>query len=52
VRILLFWSYYDAYLARFYAARPGLEREPYARQVETIVNDGFGWMPAVIRRLG
>lgn len=52
MRILLFWSYYDTYLARFYAARPGLEREPYARQVETIVDDGFGWMPAVIRRLG
>jgi hypothetical protein len=52
VRILLFWSYYDAYLERFYAARPGLAREPYARQVDAIVGDGFGWMPTVIRRLG
>lgn len=51
MRIQLLWSFYDQYLAAFYAARPGLGQRPYAEQLEALLDDGFGWPPAVGRRL-
>jgi hypothetical protein len=55
MRVQLFWSYYDGYLDRFYAARPGLSDRPHREQIDTIAADRFGWMPAVVdglRELG
>jgi len=51
MRIQLLWSFYDHYLAAFYAAHPGLGQRPYAEQLQALLDDGFGWPPAVGRRL-
>jgi hypothetical protein len=51
MRILLLWTYYDAYLADVYRRFPTLAGEPYRRQLDTILDDYFGWPPAVARRL-
>jgi hypothetical protein len=51
VRILLLWTFYDDYLTAFYAARPGLAGQAHAQQLRQLLDDGFGWPPAVGRRL-
>lgn len=51
MRIQLLWSFYDHYLDAFYAARPGLATLAHAVQLDALLNDGFGWPPAVGRRL-
>jgi spore maturation protein CgeB len=51
MKILLLWTFYDGYLEGFYRARPGLDRLPHARQLELLLDDGFGWPPAVARYL-
>ena len=38
MRIQLLWSFYDHYLAAFYAARPGLGQRPYAEQLEALLD--------------
>jgi len=42
MRIQLLWSFYDHYLAAFYAAWPGLGQRTYAEQLEALLDDGFG----------
>jgi spore maturation protein CgeB len=51
MRILLLWVFYDEYLRRFYAARPAVAQLPYAQQQTALLDDYFGWPPAVGRRL-
>jgi spore maturation protein CgeB len=34
---------YPDYLKSFYGSRLGLEDEPFSRQMETLMYDGFGW---------
>jgi hypothetical protein len=51
MRILQLWTFYDGYLEAFYRAHPGLAEADYASQLNALVDDGFGWPPAVARRL-
>jgi spore maturation protein CgeB len=51
MRILQLWTLYDGYLDAFYKERPGLASATYAQQREAVLDDGFGWPPAVGRRL-
>ena len=51
MRIQLLWTFYDRYLESFYAARPALAAQGYAEQLRQLLDDGFGWPPAVGRRL-
>lgn len=51
VRVLLFWSYYDSYLAAFYRQHDGLEESPSAAQGQALLADYVGWVPHVVRRL-
>lgn len=51
MRIQLLWTFYDDYLTAFYAARPGLAGQAHAEQLNLLLDDGFGWPPAVGRRL-
>jgi spore maturation protein CgeB len=51
VKIQLFWSFYRDYLDAFYARRPGLPEKSFAKQLDELLDDGFGWPPAVVRRL-
>jgi len=50
MKLQLFFSFYPAYLKRFYEARPGLRDESYSRQLQALLDDYFGWPPAVCRR--
>ena len=43
LRWLRLSSHYPAYLAQFYAARPGLFAQPYTAQHAALMVDGFGW---------
>ncbi len=51
MRILQLWTLYDTYLDAFYGAHPGLEAASHAQQLQALLDDGFGWPPAVARRL-
>jgi hypothetical protein len=51
MRVFQLWTLYDGYLEAFYKARPGLASATYAEQREALLDDGFGWPPAVGRRL-
>lgn len=51
MRLLLLWTYYDAYLEHFYRRFPALGRASYEQQLKAILDDCFGWPPAVARRL-
>lgn len=42
MKILIVDTYYPAFLARFYAARPGLTDEQYAAQRQTLLDACFG----------
>ncbi len=51
MRVLLLWVFYGEYLRRFYAARPDIAQLPYAAQRAALLDDYFGWPPAVGLRL-
>ncbi len=51
MRIQLLWTFYDQYLEAFYRARPQLAAQDHATQLRELLDDGFGWPPAVGRRL-
>jgi len=51
MRLQLLWVFYPAYLRKYYAAHPDAAALPYAEQREALLNDYFGWPPAVARRL-
>lgn len=51
MRLLLLWTYYDAYLQDFYRRFPALGGESYERQLNAILDDCFGWPPSVARRM-
>jgi hypothetical protein len=44
-------GFYDDYLRRYYAARPGEGRRPYAEQYARLMADGFGWADYHCRHL-
>jgi hypothetical protein len=51
MRLQLLWVFYPAYLRKFYAANPDIAALPYAEQRDALLDDYFGWPPAVARRL-
>jgi spore maturation protein CgeB len=48
MRILLMWSYYDAYLSSFYARYPRAAAMPYRQQLDCLLADFFNWPPRLI----
>ncbi|MEW6406906.1 MAG: glycosyltransferase, partial [Chloroflexota bacterium] len=52
MKILLLCQYYDAYLRSFYTHYPDVASLPYKQQLNRILDDYFGWPPALIRRVG
>ena len=55
MRVLVVDTYYPAFTAEHYAARPGLERAPYAEQLATLMARRFGTTDAysaALRALG
>jgi spore maturation protein CgeB len=55
MRVLVVDTYYPAFLAEHYAARPGLDREPYEAQLASLYERRFGTTDAYsfnLRRLG
>lgn len=51
MRILQLWTLYDAYLDAFYGAHQDLGAASHAQQLQAVLDDSFGWPPAVARRL-
>jgi spore maturation protein CgeB len=51
MRLLRVTTLYPEYLAAFYAARPGLDREPYDVQRARLDEDFFGWADSWKRAL-
>jgi spore maturation protein CgeB len=55
MRILVLDTYYDEPLGSVYARNPGLEHRPYAEQLQTVYDYGFGRgdsFPANLQKLG
>jgi hypothetical protein len=51
MKILLFWSYNDGYIEYTYNKNQGLGDLSYNQQINEILNDNFGWPPALAKRL-
>jgi len=51
VKIAIFWKYYDAYVRSFYERYPHAASQPYALQLDTLLDDCFNWPSSVARRL-
>jgi spore maturation protein CgeB len=51
LKLLLLWSFYPEYLTNFYATNVGAAELPYAEQMRLLLDDNFGWPPAVARRI-
>jgi spore maturation protein CgeB len=52
MKILLFWRYYDLYIEHVYSKNIGLGDLSYNQQINKILNDYFGWPPALVKRIG
>jgi spore maturation protein CgeB len=52
VRVLIADTYYPAFVAEHYAARPGLAEAPYADQLRALLDRRFGTSDAYSRELG
>jgi spore maturation protein CgeB len=51
VRVAIVDTYYPAFAAEHYRARPGLEDEPYERQLRSLLDRSFGTSDAYSREL-
>jgi spore maturation protein CgeB len=51
VRVIVVDTYYPAFLAAHYAAQPGLEGEPYDKQLRSLLAQSFGTSDAYSRNL-
>jgi spore maturation protein CgeB len=51
MKILLFWSYYDHYIQQLYEKSTHLAELSYSQQLDTVLEDNFGWPPALVNRL-
>lgn len=51
MKVLLFWSYYDLYIKQFYNKNVDLNKSSYNHQLDTILNDNFGWSSSLAKQL-
>jgi spore maturation protein CgeB len=51
MKIVLFYSCYQAYINRLYSGDAKLAGLSYADQLDRILSDYFGWPPALVKRL-
>jgi spore maturation protein CgeB len=51
MKILLFWCFYQKYVDRLYAFNPHLADLSYQEQLNIMLLDYFGWVPALLKRL-
>jgi spore maturation protein CgeB len=50
MKIMLFWSYYDAYIQAVYAEHLGLDKMSYKKQQDVLSSGHFGWPPDLAKQ--